>query len=193
GAAASDAWGWLVGLGVLAGIPIVLTTVGARSHGALDNASGVTVVVGAALALPPDAAIGVLLTSAEELGLAGARAWARTREGGVAINGDGVDDVGRATLMYSGPAPRRVIAAFAGEARVRQLVPGILTDGVALADAGWEVVTLSRGSWTSLLRVHRPADDLLHLQGDCLDETAHTVAEATRRLLTHRGAAEGER
>lgn len=193
GAVAGDAWSWVAGLGLLAGLPLVLTTVGARSQGALDNASGVTVVVGAALALPADAAVGVLLTSAEELGLAGARAWARAREGGVAINVDGVDDVGRVTLMFSGPAPRRVIEAFAGEAVARRLVPGILTDGVALADAGWEAVTVSRGGWTSLLRVHRPADDLLHLHGDRLDETARIVAEATRRLLTYRAVAEGER
>src|SRR5690606_32557402 len=65
--------------GVLVALPIIATTVGSRSPGALDDASGVATVLLAAAALPRDRACGVCLTSAEELGLAGARAWVATR------------------------------------------------------------------------------------------------------------------
>jgi hypothetical protein len=107
----------------------------------------------------------VLLTSAEELGLAGARAWVRGRPAAVALNCDGVDDAGTLTCMYSGRAPAglldalRQVAGDAGDAvRVRRLLPGILVDGVALADAGWAVITVSRGTLRTLARIHTSAD-----------------------------------
>src|SRR5262249_44821846 len=64
-------------------IPLMLSIVGDRNHGTLDNASGVAAVLEAVEALPPTARVGVLITDAEELGLAGARAWARGRSPGV--------------------------------------------------------------------------------------------------------------
>jgi hypothetical protein len=150
--------------------------------------------MGAALRLPSAAPVGVVLTSAEELGLAGARAWALGRPAGVAVNVDGVDDRGAVTLMYTGRPPETVLRAFAEAAastaakdlasppRSRRLLPGILTDGVALADAGWAVVTVSRGRWRTLLRIHRPADDLRALRGSALVPTARLVAAAAHRL-----------
>ena len=181
-------------VGAVAALPILLSTVGSHSAGALDNASGVATVMGAALRLPEDVPMGVVLTSAEELGLAGARAWALDRRPGVAINVDGVDDRGGVTLMYTGRAPEAVLRAFAAAAAAnasadmavppepRRLLPGILTDGVALADAGWQVVTVSRGRWRSLLRIHRPADNLRALRGSGLAPTARLVAAAARTL-----------
>jgi hypothetical protein len=64
-------------------IPVVLSVVGNRSPGALDNASGVAAVIAAARGVPNDSDIGVLITDAEELGLAGAMSWARARAGGI--------------------------------------------------------------------------------------------------------------
>lgn len=61
---------------VLGALPSMLCFVQNRSHGAVDNASG---VVAALLASQSDSAprdLGVVITSGEELGLAGARAWA---------------------------------------------------------------------------------------------------------------------
>jgi hypothetical protein len=72
----------------------MLSVVGQRSAGALDNASGVAAVLDAAAALSPALPIGVLIADAEELSLAGARAWARSRPAGVALNCDSVDDDG---------------------------------------------------------------------------------------------------
>jgi putative aminopeptidase FrvX len=139
--------------------------------------------------VPRTAALGVVLTSAEELGLAGARAWARTLAPSVALNCDGVDDAGELVAMYSGDAPTAVLdalrtaAAGAGERlHVRRLVPGILTDGVALADAGWAVATLSRGTRATLRRIHTPRDDLAHLEGHGVAPAARVLAAAATAL-----------
>ena len=96
----------------------------------------------AAAALFSGASVGVLITDAEELALAGARAWARSRPPGVALNCDSVDDDGELTVMYyavdgrSGSSALAVVRAARNVAlTVRRLLPGILTDSVALADA----------------------------------------------------------
>jgi hypothetical protein len=145
----------------------------------------------------------VLVTTAEELGLAGARAWARAhwvgnREGDmpagqVVLNCDGVDDVGSLIGMFTGRAPRRVLDALAQAARdegvrygSRRLIPGILVDAVALADAGWEAVTLSRGTMATLARVHTRRDSLQHLRGDGIPEAAAVLARAATNLAMGR-------
>ncbi|MFL5577941.1 MAG: M28 family peptidase [Gemmatimonadaceae bacterium] len=185
-------WPWVGAIGVVAGIPVAASVVGARSAGAVDNASGAAAVLVAAAFLPADASVGVLLTSAEELGLAGARAWAATRDrGGVALNCDGVDDAGRVTCMYTGRPPRRVLGAAAGAAaalrapapRPRRLLPGILTDGVALADRGWEVATLSKGTLRTLARIHTSRDSLDALRGEGVTEVGALIAAMARHLL----------
>jgi hypothetical protein len=147
----------------------------------------------AAGAVPRRHALGVLLPSAEELGLAGARAWARTRPAAVAINCDGVDDDGATTVMYTRRRPARLLdaAARAGAAlheavRARRLLPGILTDGVALADAGWEVVTVSRGGLGTLARIHTPADRPDRLTASGVARTAQLIA----RMVVALAAAE---
>ena len=179
---------WLA-LAVVAAIgaaPVIATTVGARSPGALDNASGVATILAAAEGSGSER-IGVCLTSAEELGLAGARAWVRqdrTRGARIAINCDGVDDVGRTTCMHSGRRPDRLVASVLAAAartgvkvRAHRLFPGVLTDGVALADAGWDVVTLSRGSARTLARIHTPRDSAKGLTGHGISEVAGVIIE----------------
>jgi len=189
GLPAAGWWAPLSGVGVLAAVPVALTTVGARSAGAVDNASGVAAVLDAAARVPAGVALGVLLTSAEELGLAGARAWARTLPPSIALNCDGVDDDGALVAMYSGREPSAVLRALAAAAagaaqplRARRLVPGILTDGVALADAGWAVATLSRGTRATLRRIHTPRDDLTHLAGRGIEPAARVLAAAATAL-----------
>jgi Peptidase family M28 len=141
--------------------------------------------------LARDAPVGVLLTSAEELGLAGARAWvhARARGGGTAINVDGVDDEGGLRLIYSGRRPRALLATLSDaaratgrEVRVGPLLPGVLLDGVALADRGWDVITVSKGVWRTVARIHTPRDSLSALTGRGVAETAETVAHAVAEL-----------
>ncbi len=180
------AW-WAAAAAALAGaLPVMGSVVGARSDGAVDNASGVAAVLAAAVAVPPETPFGVLLPSAEELGMAGARAWARGARKGTALNCDGVDDAGELTIMYSGAAPTPLIQTLEALAprppRVRRMPLGLLTDSVALADRGWTTVTVSRGSLATLRRVHTPADSLAALRGDGIDEVALLLARAVEAL-----------
>jgi hypothetical protein len=182
----AGAWLALNAVAVLAAIPVIATTVGARSPGALDNATGVATVLTAAEEAQ-GAHVGVCLTSAEELGLAGARAWVHGRPRGarmVAINCDSVDDRGTITCMYSGPRPDALVesAVIAGKRtglriRAHRLLPGVLTDGVALADAGWDTVTLSKGGARTLARIHTVLDRPDRLTGTGMDEVARVIIE----------------
>jgi hypothetical protein len=151
-----------------------------------------TVLLAAHLTRELDAPLGVLLTSAEELGLAGARAWAAQRRvagaaAGVALNVDGVDDQGGLTVMAGRGAGAATAAFRDGAAEVgapltvRRLVPGILVDAVALAGAGWSAATLSRGTWRTLARIHTAADSLDRLDGTGIAEGARVLATAARR------------
>jgi hypothetical protein len=142
-------------------------------------------VLGAAALLPSDAPVGVLITDAEELGLAGARAWCASRSPAIALNCDGVDDDGELTLMWTRPRSRRVEQAF-GALRVIPLVPGVLVDSLAFSDAGWEAVTLSRGTLRTLRRIHTPHDSLDHLRGDGIAGAARALASAALTLTERR-------
>jgi acetylornithine deacetylase/succinyl-diaminopimelate desuccinylase-like protein len=178
---------WVAALGALLGaVPVVASVVGATSPGALDNASGVAAVLEAAEMLGAQAAVGVLLPSAEELGLAGARAWARMRAPGVALNCDGVDDEGALTIMHGSHPSRDVVnavrSAAARDVHVRRMPLGLLTDSVALADNGWRAITVSRGSVASLRRVHTPHDSLETLRGSGIHETTTVLARAAEAL-----------
>jgi hypothetical protein len=176
-------WLGVAAAGVLSALPVVASVVQGRSPGALDNASGVATVLRAAETLDPALPVGVLLTSAEELGLAGARAWGAAHPLGVALNVDGVDDEGAAIWMFSGRRTPRLLEAAARASRAtgiasrpRSLIPGVLTDAVALAGAGWEAVTLSRGTIRTLARIHTPADHLGALTGRGVEEASRLLA-----------------
>jgi hypothetical protein len=114
-----------------------------------------------------------VLTSAEELGLAGARAWVKGRGVAHAVNVDGVDDEGDVRLTWTRRRPSALIAQLKARAdeigvRVRdgRLLPGALLDAVAFADAGWQVVTVSRGTLRTVARIHTPHDSLEHVRGE---------------------------
>ena len=164
-------------LGFTAALPVASSFVGARSPGALDNASGLATVLRIVELLPRNVEIGVMLTTAEELGLAGARAWAREAPPASVINIDGINDTGALRLVYSGRKPRTLLD-YLGEGwpAARRLPPGLLMDGVALADAGWEVVNVSKGSWRTVSRIHTLKDDLAHLDGSGIEEVAALLA-----------------
>ncbi|HUQ84568.1 MAG TPA: M28 family peptidase [Gemmatimonadaceae bacterium] len=181
-APSSIAWTVVTGAAIIGAIPVIATTVGARSPGALDNATGVATVVEAAA--QSRAPVGVCLTSGEELGLVGARAWVlgKSGTGCSTINVDSVDDGGATTCMYSGRRPVALVASVLAAAaragvgvRAHRLLPGVLTDGVALADAGWPVVTLSRGGVRTLARIHTPNDRAEHLTGAGMDEVTRLM------------------
>jgi hypothetical protein len=183
---------WLfAGLVTLVGaIPVVLSTVSSRSPGALDNASGVVTILEAAGALRDRGDVGVLITDAEELGLAGARAWSQRTGKATVLNCDGVDDHGDIVVMFTGERPHHLLNAV-GDAsratsivhRASRMIPGVLTDSVAFADAGLPSVTFSRGSWRSLARVHSRRDDVAHLHGTGIAQTAALIAATVRQII----------
>jgi hypothetical protein len=157
-------------------------------------------VVLAAEALPPDMPAGVLLTSAEELGLAGARAWvtasmrawSRVRtmdpELPIAINCDGVDDAGTLVVMRArgGDALAAALVHAAEQEhapiRIRRLLPGVLSDAVVFAAEGWQAATLSRGTLGTLLRIHTARDTRDRLTGQGIAEAARVIARAAMAL-----------
>ncbi len=192
GAPVAGWWPAVTAAGVLAAVPVAASVVGGRSPGALDNASGVATVLLAAeeSAGAPgggDArSLGVLLTSGEELGLAGARAWARSHgRTATAINVDGVDDVGTVRVIHPRRRPAELLGTITSVARqlgmrvsAGVLPPGVLVDSVALAEEGWKVVTLSKGGWGTVARIHTPGDALARLEGEGVAEVAALVRGA---------------
>ena len=120
--------------------------------------------------------------------MAGACAFAARRERGVALNIDGVDDRGTVLCMVHSHAPRagkavqRAARSVAMAVRISPTIPGVLTDGVALANAGWDAVTLSRGTLATLSRIHRGADDLIALRGDGIEDMARLLATAAQEI-----------
>ena len=179
----------------LASLPLMLSVVGARNHGTLDNASGAAAVLDAAGRLPPSCAIGVLITDAEELALAGARAWVRSTPPAVALNCDSIDDDGSLVVMYTRKRPDRLVSRMTRAAtelgeplRVLRLIPGILTDSVALADAGWQTLTLSRGTIRTLQRIHTRRDTLAEMSGAGIDGAAAVLARVATELVVEHEA-----
>lgn len=207
-------WTVITVFAIVGGAPVAASVVGEASPGALDNASGVATVLLAADQLAravPDANVGVLLTSAEELGLAGARAWVRQQttmldSHAQVLNCDGVDDDGHTLCMHTGArVPPAIAAAVRDSAvalgqrapRLRRLLPGVLTDGVAFTDAGWDAVTLSRGTWRTLARIHGRRDRRQRLSGAGIEQVAALLAESAIGLARretgagHRRSGEG--
>ncbi len=165
-------WWAAVVAAVVGGLSVMASVVGNDSLGALDNASGVAAVLVAATGAKAGPGFGVLLPSAEELGLAGARAFAAARPPGIALNCDGVDDNGQLVIMHSGKSQTELVEMLVREARqpvaVRRMPPGLLTDSSAFAEKGWKAVTLSHGTAASLRRVHTRRDSLTGLAGDAI-------------------------
>ncbi|MDB4914372.1 MAG: peptidase [Gemmatimonadetes bacterium] len=186
GADVRTVWWGVLAAALAGGVPVAASVVGERSHGAVDNASGVASVLVAAARLRTDVACGVLLPSAEELGLAGVRAWVRGRAPAVALNCDGVDDDGDLVIMFNAAAPVRIVdavrAAAAVNVRVRRMPLGLLTDSSALAKAGWSAVTVSHGSLATLRRIHTAADSLGNLKGRSIDDVGFILARAAEAL-----------
>ena len=150
---------------------LALSWAGNESPGALDNASGVAAALGLAERLVGRDDVGYLLTDAEELGLAGARAMAPELASlmGV-VNLDGIDDDGPVHVVERYGFPRRGRAAHLAAALLaaaegldmdieRHDAPlGILLEHSAYNDAGAPSLTVLRGKRGALGRIHRPAD-----------------------------------
>jgi hypothetical protein len=186
---------------VITALPIVLCFVGNKSRGALDNATGVASILLALENLGRQTAVGVLITSAEELGLAGARHFVENEpEPGTAINCDTIDDAGKFICMSGKAATHRLDAAVdraarrlhvetvfgsrgsRGNLRLRGMIPGILADSAAFNDAGWESFTLSRGNIATLGYVHTPRDLPHRIGGAGIAQAAGLIAAIVEEL-----------
>ena len=180
---------------VLAGLVLALSWAANASPGALDNASGMAALLGAAKLLGDRSDVAFLLTDGEELGLAGARAVVEDLPPvqGV-INVDGLDDDGRFIVAEGrgwrrrGTAPQ-LAAALLVAAEIldypierRPLPRSLLVDHLPIAAAGIPALTLLRGGWGSLMRVHRPGDSADRLNGRGSAEGATLLAAAFRIL-----------
>ena len=182
--------------GAVASVPLLLSWVGTRGSGALDNASGVAAILRAASIIDRAIPVGVLITSAEELGLAGARAWVQSRGAGVVINCDGVDDRGALTITATG-AGRHLLQSLRRngvlgfDARIRRGLPGILVDSTAFADEGWAACTVSRGTRYSLARVHTAHDTLDRMSGVGVESAAGVIAGLVGAIVAARNSSKG--
>lgn len=184
-------WQWLAVAGLAAALPSLLCRVGNRSPGALDNATGVAAVLLASRLIPPAKSFGVLLTSGEELDLAGARAWSAGRKPGdrpTMINCDTVDDVGAWRCMYV-MRPHRAICAVEAAAkksevklRIGKVIPGVITDSLAFNGADLTSVTIARGTLRTLARLHTAGDNSRSVSGAGAASAARLLARTIEEL-----------
>jgi hypothetical protein len=187
---ANGVWNALQVAAILAALPGVGCLVRNESAGAVDNASGVVATILAAASQMAPRDLGVLITSAEELGLAGARSWAGTaRSGSVFLNCDTVDDQGDWRVMYTVTRPTLPVAAASRVADriglrllVTRLIPGILADSMAFADRGLEAVTISRGTLGTLGRIHTRRDYSITMTGKGVAEASVLLSALAKEL-----------
>jgi Zn-dependent M28 family amino/carboxypeptidase len=194
-------------IGVIAGLILLFCWVENNSPGALDNATGVVALLELAAREHAAGDVAFLVTDAEELGLAGARAIAGRLPVVIgAINLDGLDDEGAFWIIERfgwprkrGLAPHLAAAMLRAaddlglDARRRDVPFGIMLDHIPLVQGGTPAISVLRGGLRSLRRVHRPEDDLDHLRGDGIAPTIRLVARALELLRAQEPAAAGVR
>ena len=132
-----------------------------NSPGALDNATGLVTIFMTLDQLPREANVGVMFPDAEEYGLVGARALAadhvaRFTDAAV-VNLDSLDDAGRVTAFLHRAGGVGAGVAEALHARRWRWLP-VIVDGIALAPATRECVTIMKGNWSTMRIVHRLSD-----------------------------------
>jgi hypothetical protein len=186
---------------VLAGALLALSWSDNRSPGALDNASGLAALLAVAAESVRHGDVAFLVTDAEELGLVGARTalpWLPPVQG--VINVDGLDDAGPFIVAEGfgwrreGSAPQLAAALLTAGAALdypverRRLPSGLPVDHMPLAEAGIPAVTVLRGGWSSLLRVHTPADDTTRLDGRGAASGATLLTAAVRLMREDRAS-----
>ena len=155
-------------LAVLAGALAGRGRLRGSTPGARDNGTGVAAALAAAEGLD-DAAVGILITGAEEFGLVGARVFVGQRaedlREAVVVNLDTIDQEGelvvishdaRGAALATREYPR--LAASGLAPRLRRLPVGILTDSFPFARAGVPAVTVGRLTWRTLRTIHTPRD-----------------------------------
>jgi hypothetical protein len=166
------------------GIVLSRNRVTDASPGAVDNASALVAALMVLDLAPRHVDVGVVFPDAEELGLLGARALVAERgpllAGAAVVNLDGLDDRGRPIAVVH----RRghVADAVAGELRAfRARWMPVVVDGIVLARAARECVTIMKGDWRTARIVHTPRDVAERLTLAGVRQVAQGVARAISR------------
>ena len=178
-------------LGAVSTLPLVFCFINNKSNGAADNATGVATIALALEQIRDREKIGVIVTSGEELGLAGAHAFATQMPlKGIALNCDTIDDRGRFLCMASGSFPSNLSKALdraatrtGSEITKKPMLLGILADNIAFTRAGWDSFTLSRGNLGTLARVHTSRDRAEEIDGTGIAMAARLLAATAEELL----------
>jgi hypothetical protein len=180
-------------LTIICGIPLLFLDYGNDSPGAIDDASGVGIVLHLAevIANHPQLneklSITVLITSAEELAVKGALAYVKEKEsflrhqadsGGLhVLNFDGIGVDGKIYLVggsnrksrSSGVNLLNLIKQSAGESGIpigRFSLPGALFDHIPFANEGYDALSLiGIGKSSSVVHSKNDSLDKLHLDG----------------------------
>jgi hypothetical protein len=191
GSAAAPALSAAQVLAAFGALTVGLCFIRNESPGAVDNVSGVTAVVLAAQSSDSSETLGVLITSGEELGLAGALAWAEKADRHLVIlNCDTIDEAGTFRCMYSIWRPARILTIAEKQAKglgielnVGRLIPGIMADSMVFADpASWSAITLSRGTLGTLARIHTRRDNSSVLSGNGAAQASVLLSALTKEL-----------
>jgi hypothetical protein len=162
---------WWLGLGaalaLLAGVLAGRGRLRGRTLGARDNGTGVIAALSGAAA-STDAAVGILITGAEEFGLVGARVFARLSpdlQDAEFVNLDTLDQEGRLYLVSHDARGQRLartleprLVGLGLPIRHRRLPLGIFVDSAPLARAHAPAITIGRLTWGTLRRIHTPGD-----------------------------------
>jgi Peptidase family M28 len=196
-------------IALLAGLPLLFLDFGNDSPGAIDNASGVGLVLHLAECLSQRSdwrdrlRVSVVFTSAEELGLMGTVAFVRAEEerlrresqaGLYILNFDGIGVDGE--LQWVGAASARLADLIVQSSQDlyictrRFRLIGALFDHVPLARHGFDAVSLITVGRASR-SVHRPADAVgkLHVRG--FDQGGRVTLKLIEKLSSLSGGKAG--
>ena len=193
---------------ILAGIPLLFLGYGNNSPGAIDNASGVGLVLHLAEVISKQPtlieklSITVLITSAEELGVMGAQAYLKHNKSTLRsqaevaglhiLNFDGIGLDGKLYLAGGQRRPAqssednllnfvRQSSKELGLSLARFSLPGALFDHVPFTEGGYDAVSLiaiGRASWS----IHTSQDTAnnLHIRG--FDQTGRLAIRVIDKL-----------
>jgi hypothetical protein len=175
----------VAGVAVLAGALAARGRLQGVTQGARDNGTGVVAALAAAATRDPG--IGILITGGEELGLIGARLFARDRGAALAgaeiVNLDTIDSQGpvwvvshdaRGDVLAEREAARLKVLGL--DVHRRRLPLGILTDSLALARSGAPAITIARLDWSTLRLIHTPRDTPADLSLDAAERVGSAIA-----------------
>lgn len=196
------------GLTIISGIPLLILKNANDSPGALDNGSGIGILMHLAEILAKQDEIHQKLdiefaaTGAEEFALMGARAYLQNRfdqalEGQfILLNFDGPGGEGRLTLSgktdhrRGKTSPTKLLSACLAEHGASPIsinIPGLLMDHMPFQEAGMEACTLSSLGWQGRF-VHTTADNIKRLSPTSTGLVGQAILAFIEKLALDRQA-----